>query len=129
MPKQTLQLIDDHFTIHSFPPLSPVPTAVLASEIYFIGKTADELSIVCDSDIPLDSEEEESGWRALEVLGPLGFSLTGILSNISGVLASADISIFAISTFDTDYILVKQAHVNTAIKALIKDGYKVLNPE
>jgi len=128
MPKQTLQLINNNFTIHSFPPASEVPSTVLTSDIFFIGKTNDELSIVCDSNIKLDSEEQESGWRALEVLGPLGFSLTGILSNISGVLASADISIFAISTFDTDYILVKQTHVDTAIQELLKDGYKVLNP-
>ena len=126
MPKQTLQLIDEHFTVHSFPPTSPVPQTVLESNIYFIGKTADELSIVCASDIVLDSEEAEPGWRAFEVLGPLGFSLTGILSNISGVLAAADISIFAISTFDTDYILVKQTNVKLAQQVLIKDSYKVL---
>ena len=128
MPKQSLQLITENFTVHSLPPKSEVPKDVLTSNIYFIGKTNDELSIVCDSTIQLDSDEEEPGWRALEVLGPLGFSLTGILSNISGVLANADISIFAISTFDTDYILVKQDNVEHAVKELIKDGYKVLKP-
>ena len=126
MAKQTLQLISEQFTIHSLPPTHSVPNTVLASEIFFIGKTHDELSIVCSSDIHLDSEEDEPGWRALEVLGPLGFSLTGILSNISGVLAGADVSIFAISTFDTDYILVKQERVDLAIQVLKKDGYKVI---
>jgi len=128
MPKQSLQLITENFTVHSLPPESEVPKLVLSSNIFFIGKTNDELSIVCDSDIEIDSDEAEPGWRALEVLGPLGFSLTGILSNISGVLANADISIFAISTFDTDYILVKQDNVELAVKELMKDGYKVLNP-
>jgi hypothetical protein len=103
-----------------------VPESVLQSEVYFIGKTKEELSIVCLSDITLDSIEDEPGWRALEVLGPLAFTLTGIMSNISGVLAKAHISIFAISTFDTDYILVKQKTVDEAIQALRDDGYKVL---
>ena len=126
MAKQTLQLLLEQFTVHSFPPSQAVPEVVLNSDIYFIGKTPDELSIVCSSHIELDSDEEESGWRAFEVLGPLGFSLTGILSNISGVLANANISIFAISTFDTDYILVKQSRVDLAIDELLKNGYKVL---
>ena len=126
MPKQTLQLLDAKLTIHSLPRESDIPSAVLSSDLYFIGKTADEISIVCESQIELDSEEQEPGWQALEVLGPLGFSLSGILSNISGVLASANISIFAISTFETDYIMVKSLHMDDAIKALKKDGYKVL---
>ena len=126
MPKQTLQLLNREFTVHSFPPETEVPAAVLKSDVFFIGKTHDELSIVADSNLTLDSDEEESGWQALEVLGPLGFSLTGILSNISGVLAKADISIFAISTFDTDYILVKAENVQLAMEKLTKDGYTVI---
>lgn len=125
MPKQTLQLLQGEFTVHSFLPEVTVPACVLNSDIYFIGKTLDELSIVCRSTIELDSEEQETGWRSLEVLGPLGFSLTGILSEISGVLAAADISVFVISTFDTDYILVKDSHVDGAIIHLEKAGYKV----
>ena len=65
-------------------------------------------------------------WLALEVVGPLGFSLTGIMANISGVLARASISIFALSTYDTDYVLVKKQRINDAIKTLKKDGYTVL---
>lgn len=125
MPKQTLQLLNGEFTVHSFSPDTLVPNAVLLSDIYFIGKTSDELSVVCRSTIELDSEEQENGWRSLEMLGPLGFSLTGILSEISGVLASADISIFVISTFDTDYILVKDANVDAAIIHLEKAGYNL----
>ncbi len=126
MPKQTLQLLDAQLTIHSLPPEQSIPSQVLDSELFFIGKTADEVSIVCLSEIDIDSEEAEPGWQALEVLGPLGFSLTGILSNISGVLANANISIFAVSTFETDYIMVKALHISDAIKALRKNGYKVL---
>lgn len=126
MPKQTLQLHDEQFSIHSFAEDSQVPKEVFAASIYFIGKTHEELSIVCPSDIKLDSIEEEKGWVAFEVLGPLAFSLTGILSQIASALAAANISIFAISTFDTDYILVKKDTVNDAITALRKNQYKVL---
>ncbi|MDU0111819.1 ACT domain-containing protein [Psychrosphaera aquimarina] len=126
MPKQTLQVLTETFSVHSFDHEQTVPPEVFACPIYFISKTYDELSIVCPKSLKLDSIEHEDNWIALEVLGPLGFSLTGILSNISGVLAAANVSIFAISTFDTDYILVKKDSVATAIKVLRKDGYKVL---
>ncbi len=129
MPKQTLQLLTDPLTIHSLPPDESIPSEVVAAKLFFIGRTADELSIVCPSDIEIDSDETEPGWQALEVLGPLGFSLTGILSNISGVLAQANISIFAVSTFETDYIMVKEQNMADAINALRKDGYKVLTEQ
>ena len=129
MPKQTLQLLEDELTIHSLSPDQAIPIEVVSAELFFIGKTYEELSIVCPSNLPVQSDASEPGWKALEVLGPLGFSLTGILSNISGVLADANISIFAVSTFDTDYIMVKEGHVLDAIKALRKDGYKVLTDD
>ena len=129
MSKQTLELMNETFTIHSFDPSQPIPEAVYNAPVYFIAKTYDELSIVCPDSISLDSNEIETGWAALEVLGPLGFSLTGILSNISGVLAAEKISIFAISTFDTDYVLVKQEAIRLAVSSLRKHGYRVTNIE
>ena len=126
MTKQTLELMDQSFSIHSFSPEAKVPEAVFDAEVYFIGKTLDELSIVVPEEYQLDSLEVEDDWQALEVLGPLGFSMTGILANISGVLAANQISIFAISTFDTDYILIKKESMSLAIDALRHDGYKVL---
>ncbi|SFC87784.1 ACT domain-containing protein [Pseudoalteromonas denitrificans] len=129
MSKQSLELMKEAFTIHSFDPSTSIPDEVYAAPVFFIAKTYDELSIVCPDNIVLDSNEFESGWAALEVLGPLGFSMTGILSNISGVLALEKISIFAISTFDTDYILIKQEHIKNAINSLQQNGYNVLNGE
>ncbi|MCF6436160.1 ACT domain-containing protein [Pseudoalteromonas sp. MMG022] len=126
MSKQTLQLLSHKFTIHSLDSDAAIPTQVVNANIFFIAKTEDELSIVCPSSIKVDSFAAEDDWRALEVLGPLGFSLTGIMANISGVLAKAHISIFSLSTYDTDYILVKEQQINDAIKALKKDGYLVL---
>lgn len=129
MSKQTLELMNETFTIHSFPPATDIPKAIYEAPIFFISKTYDELSVVCPSSIELDSLEYETGWGALEVLGPLGFSLTGILSNISGVLADEKISIFAISTFETDYILVKHDAMSQAIESLQKAQYNVLNSD
>ncbi|TLU61306.1 ACT domain-containing protein [Thalassotalea litorea] len=128
MTKQTLQLLDDVFDIHSFEQDSPIPAPVFSASVFFIAKTYEELSVVVPSSVQLKSQEVESDWRALEVLGPLGFSLTGIMSQISGVLAANHISIFAISTFDTDYILIKQDKVQDAINALRADGYMVIEP-
>ena len=127
MSKQSLELMKEAFTIHSFDPNEAIPKPVYDAPVYFIAKTYDELSIVCPDFIQLNSNESESGWAALEVLGPLGFSMTGILSNISGVLAQEKISIFAISTFDTDYNLIKQEFIDNAINSLQKNGYNVIN--
>lgn len=127
MAKQTLQLMDEYFNIHSFTPETQIPAEVFAAKVYFIGKTYDELSIVVPAGIELDSLEVEENWRTFEMLGPLGFSLTGILSNVSRVLADKQISIFAISTFDTDYILVKQNNIKSAINALRSNDYLVIN--
>ncbi|WP_404340325.1 ACT domain-containing protein [Pseudoalteromonas mariniglutinosa] len=127
MSKQTLQLHSTELTIHSLDVNAQVPPALLDEAIYFISKTADELSIVCPSSFKIDSHDAETDWQAIEVIGPLGFSLTGIMANISGVLARAEVSIFALSTYDTDYVLVKKHAVKKAIKALKTDGYLVLD--
>lgn len=126
MSKQTLKLLPQEFTIHSLDSDAKIPPNLLNTQIFFISKTEGELSIVCPSEIHIDSFAAEKHWLALEVVGPLDFSLTGILSNISGVLAKESISIFAISTYDTDYILVKQNQVELAITALKNDGYSFL---
>lgn len=126
MAKQTLELLPQSFAIHCFSPKATIPPAVLQEPLFFIGRTRDELSIVVPEQLQLASEECEPGWAALEVLGPLGFSMTGILASIATVLAKAKVSIFAISTFDTDYIMVKRDNVKAAVHALRQEGYTVL---
>jgi hypothetical protein len=78
-----------------------------------------------ESNIPVGLKLE-SDWRVLKVLGPLDFSLIGILSKISGILAQQAISIFAVSTYDTDYILIKNDKVECAVEALRGEGYEVI---
>jgi len=121
--KLKLSILEDLFTFHRFPPDHEIPKEIYESQFYSINKTEDELSIVCRSSILLNSESSETGWSCIKVLGPLDFSLTGILADISAVLAKADVSIFAISTFHTDYILVKSEKLAVANKALQKAGY------
>jgi len=125
MPKQTLAVLAQQFTIHSFSSDTKPMSEIFDQDIYFISKTDDELSVVVPSSLPLDSLDSESDWRCLEVLGPLDFLLTGILSGIAGVLAENNISIFAISTFDTDYILVKQDRLTQAIEQLERNDYSI----
>lgn len=126
MNRLTLKVLSPKFAIHSLPAQSTIPSAALNAPIFFMAKTAEEVSIVIPEDIAIDSEEVEPDWRAFEVVGPLDFSMTGILSNISSVLANEKISIFAISTFDTDYILVKENKLASATHALMNNQYNVI---
>lgn len=97
------------------------------SEYCFIGKTDEEKSLVClTENTPKNTVAREDGWKAFRIEGALDFSQIGILSKISTLLAKADISIFAISTFNTDYILVKKEHEMNALSRLAQAGYKVL---
>ena len=75
--------------------------------------------------MPEDVEKREDGWRALRVEGTLAFSLVGVLSGITAVLAAAGVSVFCVSTFDTDYVLVKETMLKTAVSALQSAGYSV----
>jgi len=124
--KLTLKLLNECFTIHSLPKHSDIPPQVFSAAIYFIAKTFDEVSIVLPQNISIESDEAEPDWQALEVVGPLDFTLTGILSSISTVLAQEKISVFAISTFDTDYVLVKKNTLTAAIAALKANDYRVI---
>lgn len=99
----------------------------LKKEFYFIGKTDEEISLVCvTKDTPEKTTERDDGWKGFRIEGVLDFSLIGILSKISGILAENKIGIFAISTFNTDYILVKDEKYNSALDVLAKAGYEVV---
>lgn len=123
-PKIEMSLLSDEYTIHRFEPNVCIPLEKLNNEAMFhISKTDEELSVVCRSIIDLDSDKEGKPYNCLKVLGPLDFSLVGIISRISGILKKGDIPIFVISTFDTDYILINKANVSASIKLLSEDEY------
>ena len=93
--------------------------------LFFIGQTDSELSLVCQTErVPAKTLAREDGWRAFRVAGTLDFSLTGILSGIAATLAEEEIGIFAVSTYDTDYILVKAENLDRAAEALKERGYR-----
>lgn len=99
----------------------------LTKDFYFIGKTDEELSLVCRTeDTPANTIAREDGWKGFRIQGALDFSLIGILAKISGILAENNIGIFAVSTFNTDYILVKQENFDKALQILGKQNYTVL---
>ena len=124
-------ILKESFTIHRLSPGDNIPKNLFTSPFYNICQTAEELSIVALDSIEIKSEESNPGWSVLKIAGPLDFSLTGILAGISSILAEAGISIFAISTFDTDYILLKTENLRKAKLALKSAGHKFprVNPE
>lgn len=98
----------------------------LSGEFCFTGKTDNENSLVClTADVPNDTTAREDGWQAFRISGTLDFSLVGILARISAILAENKIGIFAISTYDTDYVLVKKENYRKALRVLENGGYTV----
>lgn len=117
--KRALSVLKPRFAICRLKPEEDIPDwAVIESNFCSVTRTLEELSIVCNEVLVPAEIKKDSNWRVLKVEGPLDFSLTGILSSILDPLAAAKISIFTISTFDTDYILVKDENLNAAIAAL-----------
>ena len=119
-----LSVLSDTFIIHKLSPDVSIPEEILKSDYYSVSKTENELSVVCSELIEVQTLQSSKGWKCIKVKGPLDFNLTGILAGISDILAQANISIFAISTFDTDYILVRSQDLSSAINKLRKAGYK-----
>ena len=98
----------------------------LDDDILFIGKTDEELSLVCTTKkAPAHAIEREDGWRGFRIRGTLDFSLIGVLSKISTILADSGIGIFVVSTYNTDYILVKEENREKAAQSLVAAGYNV----
>ena len=121
-----LQIIEGKFSVCKVENLRAVNFNV---PWLFVGKTDAEISVVClTADVPHATLAREDGWRALRVAEPMNFGLTGVLAGISTVLAQAGISIFAVSTFDTDYILIKAENLGLAQTALETGGYTIENP-
>lgn len=119
-----IKRIDCDFSICKVEDYSLVDMSV---DFCFIGKTDEENSLVCPTaKVPSNSIERDDGWKAFRIQGSLDFSLVGILSKISGILAENKIGIFAVSTYNTDYILTKADNFDSAISTLSENGYKVI---
>jgi hypothetical protein len=106
---------------------SSIPSWAFCGSLSSVSKTSSELSVVCEEGLVVEAEVTavERGFRAMQIDGPLDFGLTGVLSSILSCLAQERISVFAISTFDTDYVLVRDSKLALAIDALRRAGKTV----
>jgi len=122
-----LRVLDTRLALCRLPGGSP-PPAWVSGDLAAVVSTPHETSIVCDEAVVPSDVQCQPGWTALMVAGPLDFSLTGVLAAIAGPLAEARVSIFAVSTFDTDYVLVPADRIADAVHALRKAGHRVMLP-
>ncbi len=119
----TLKTLDIRLSVCKVEDYSQVD---ISKPFTFTGATDEELSLVCPVDaVPDNTTERDDGWRAFRIVGVLDFSLIGILSKISAVLADNGVGIFAISTYNTDYILTKEENFDKALKVLAEAGYEI----
>ena len=132
-PRLTLSLLGGphptELTVAQWPPSDVVPldlAALTASSFFNLTRTPDEWSLVCESGLLPPGVRHESGWVAFKLHGPFEFTLTGILSAVLNPLRDAGVGIFALSTFDTDYVLVARAQLETAQAALRAVGHTVV---
>ena len=116
-----LQRLDYDFSICK---ISNVDNVDFSREFVFLSKTNDEISLVCEtSHIPSNTIISDSGWKAFKVSGMLDFGMIGVVAKISDILAKAEISIFVVSTYNTDYIFLKAENFDKGIQVLIFNGY------
>jgi uncharacterized protein len=113
-----LTVLEPRLAIVRMDSSAEVPAWAWRGNLVFISRTPDELSVVCDEDAVPDSERAVHDWRALMVRGPLDLGLTGIMARLTQPLAQAGIPVFALSTFDTDYLLVRAQDLDRAVVAL-----------
>lgn len=116
-----LEIFPQEFSVCKILPGTPLPHGIV-----FFARTDSENSLVCEKKhLPSKTESCENSWRMFRVAGALEFSLIGILSRITSILAEASISVFCVSTYDTDYILIKSAAIENALKTLSENGYTI----
>jgi hypothetical protein len=106
-------------------PANPIPGWVFTSSFFSVTRTLDELSVVCDETLIPEGQRCHKGWRSIKVKGPLDLSETGILSSLAAPLAGKDISVFSVSTHDTDYLLVKESDLLNTIDVFSLQGHRV----
>ena len=122
--KIVLSILEETYVIHKLDQSTNLPEELIECEFYSLSNSQEELSLVCPEQMLIQSENSSPNWKCLKVAGPLDLNLTGILAGLSDTLAKAIISIFAISTFETDYLLIQKQVLETAKSELKNAGYK-----
>jgi uncharacterized protein len=115
------------FAICRLAPDAPIPASIATASFVSVTRTAEELSIVCPVDQVPQNAQCESPWTCFKLEGPFPFSLTGVLASFINPLAQGGIPIFAISTFDTDYVLVKEELAASSLKTLQDAGHQLIS--
>lgn len=121
----TLTLAPERFAVCKLPPDAPIPPLPLHASLVSVTLTPEEVSLVLPEDAAPPHAAAERGWRALRVGGVLDFSLTGVLASLAAPLAQAGVSIFAVSTYDTDYLLMRELSLSVALDALRAAGHTI----
>ena len=121
----TLLVVDGTLAVCRLDSDAPMPPWATAGDLFSITRTADELSVVCRQEAVPQGIPCERGWRRLRVAGTIPFSVVGVLASLTAPLAEAGTSIFAISTFDTDYLLVKAEDLERAVDVLRRRGHTI----
>ena len=120
-----LSLLDCRLAVCRLGSRDEIPSWAGAGAFSSVTRTGTELSIVCREDAVPDGIPREGGWRIFQVEGPLDFGLIGVMASIAGPLGEAGVSLFAVSTFDTDYVMVRERDVEAAVLALRAAGHRV----
>ena len=120
-----LQILRDRLAVCRLPPQAEIPEWARPGDLLVITRTPAELSIICSQRFVPPDTKAERDWRAIKVIGPLDFNLVGVLAALSTTLAKAGISIFALSTYDTDYLLVRMVDFERACSALNAAGHSL----
>jgi hypothetical protein len=120
-----LELLEKEYSVYKFDKNYSIDINIFESDFVSVIRTKDEISIVAISGSMEHYEKNETGWKILKIIGILDFSLIGIISNISTILAHENIGIFALSTYNTDYFMIKEKDIEKAIKVLRKNKYEI----
>lgn len=125
--KPALTVLSEQYAICRLDPTLPIPAWATGGEFVSITRTPEELSIVCAESAlpPTGIPGADHGWAGLKLAGPLDFSLTGIIAEITEVLAAIGITVFVVATYETDYVFVRHESLERAIRGLQLDGYAV----
>ena len=113
-----LTIVDGSFSIHRLAGNMSIPAAVLREPFFAVLRSDEELSLVCSSSVPVEAEKTSDDWSCLQVAGPLDFGMTGVIAEISAVLSNASVPVFVVSSFNTDYVLVRDDDLDKAVAAL-----------
>jgi uncharacterized protein len=121
-----LSVLEERLAVCRLEPESPVPAWATAAPFFSVTRTPDELSVVCPEERVPPEVASERGWRALRFEGPFEFGQVGVLASVAVPLAESEVSILAIATYDTDYVLVQESQLDLAARALRERGHEVL---